>query len=72
MTKEKILLTCMGPGERDVMDEALERYAAHVKSIRTWKPHHRGSVYSFAYWLFRYSGLVMPIHRTQVPRQKEK
>jgi hypothetical protein len=54
----KVVLACMDPAARDVMEEALMRYEAHVKSIRTWKKGHRGSVYSFAYWLFRYSGLV--------------
>lgn len=53
----------MDPEVRDVMDEALKKYADHVRRMRSWKKGHRGSVYSFAYWLFRYSGLVVPANR---------
>jgi len=53
-----ITLSCMAPEARDLMDRALEEYEKHCANVREWKPGHRGSVYSFAYWLFRWSGLV--------------
>lgn len=59
-----IMLTSMKPEARDAMEEALAKYEEHVKGIRSWKKGHRGNVYSFAYWLFRYSGLVSPTART--------
>lgn len=53
-----VTLNCMAPKARDLMERALEEYQKHCRGIRSWKPNHRGSVYSFAYWLFRWSGLV--------------
>ncbi len=55
-----ITLNCMAPNARSLMDEALEKYQEHIDEIRKWKPGHQESVYSFAYWLFRWSGLVTP------------
>ena len=54
-----VMLGCMDPVARDLMDCALEKYAEHCREIRHHtKKNHRGSVYSFAYWLFRWSGLI--------------
>jgi len=56
----------MHPKARDLMDEALKGFKEHCKEIRKSNKGHpnprfrnyRGSVYAFAYWLFRWSGLV--------------
>ena len=56
-----VVLRCMSAEARDLMDRALAGYAA-FKSVSEDRlvGNHVGdpSVCSFAYWLFRYSGLV--------------
>lgn len=50
-----VLLTCFAPDAREAMDEALRRWrefrAGYAKAPED-------EVYSFAYWLFRHSGLL--------------
>lgn len=53
-----VSLACMSTKARDLMDQALDGYEAHCKRMREWKPKHRSTIYSFAYWLFRWSGIV--------------
>lgn len=67
-----VTLMCMASEARDVMEIALKEYEKHCASIREWKPGHRGSVYSFAYWLFRWSGLVKPDGTMNTETLKEK
>ena len=55
-----IQIGCMDLDARNLMDRALKEYDEHVEGIKKYKPDHEGSVYSFAYWLFRWSGLVGP------------
>lgn len=45
------------PDYRDTMDKALEQYDEFKKEM---KVQPTDQVYSFAYWLFRYSGLIRP------------
>jgi hypothetical protein len=54
-----VAIMCMDPDARDALDEAVEAYGTfkgltHDEIIDT-------GIYSFAYWLFRYSGLVAPM-----------
>ena len=48
------------PEYRDVMDQALEEWEKHKAKIRQHTPDFatEGEVRSFAYWLFRWSGLI--------------
>lgn len=76
-----IMITCMDPTARDVMDRAVEEWRA-LDAVRDSKP--TDPVYSFAYWLFRWSGLIRPEnpaeaafypylrHRDDCTRQNEK
>ena len=56
----QVVLTCFDPATRDAMEQALHAYAKHrgieYDSLVDAEP----SIYSFAYWLYRYSGLIMP------------
>lgn len=54
-----VTIMYMAPEARDLMDHALSEYEKHVAKIKETLPDHEGSVYSFAYWLFRWSGLVV-------------
>lgn len=59
---QDIVLTCMDPEYRAAMDAALERWQHHRAEIEKIHPID-DELYSFAYWLFRYSGLVVPASR---------
>jgi hypothetical protein len=61
-----VALCCMSPDARDLLERVMERWEEHKTSLpkkltyngETWNP--RESVYEFAYWLIRWSGLVQP------------
>ncbi len=53
----RIAIGCMDPSARDLLDRAMEQWGDHRKSLPA---EYQESVYSFAYWLFRWSGLVNP------------
>ena len=63
-----VTLGCISPDARDLLDRAMEEWDKHKASLpekmtcngETWNP--RESVYGFAYWLIRWSGLVQPAH----------
>lgn len=55
-----VTLGCMDPDARDLMDRALKEFEKHTAEMREMKPGYRQSVYGFAYWLFRWSGLIDP------------
>ena len=52
-----IRIACMAPEARECLDVAIEQWNAHLAQ-RSRPPED--PVYSFAYWLLRYSGLVVP------------
>jgi hypothetical protein len=64
-----VAIMCMAPEARDLMEVALKKYQEHCASIRKTWPAHRGSVYSFAYWLFRWSGLVTVNGNSASPKE---
>jgi hypothetical protein len=43
---------------REAMDKTLEQWEEHKKSLPI---PPKDEVYSFAYWLYRYSGLIKPV-----------
>jgi hypothetical protein len=61
-----ITLTRFNPEYREVMDEALEKWQDFLKTREPDDP-----VYSFAYWLFRYSGLITPVASLKGDRQEQ-
>jgi hypothetical protein len=61
---EHITLTCFNPEYRDAMEKALEGWCDHLVKLERIKPPG-DPVYSFAYWLFRYSGLIVPKEATE-------
>jgi hypothetical protein len=62
----EITLTCISPDARDLLDRIMKAWEEHKSQLpdkvtmgnETWNP--RESVYGFAYWLVRWSGLVQP------------
>jgi len=60
---QHIQIGCMSVEARELLDIAIEKWQEHVAGIKEWKPDYEESVYSFAYWLFRWSGLVQPAKR---------
>lgn len=65
-----VTLASISPEARDLLDEVMAAWEEHRVKLpetltcgdETWNP--RESVYSFAYWLIRWSGLVQPADRT--------
>jgi len=56
-----IRLACMDPGARDCLDQAIEQWNAHLETRRQQGIEPPDDpVYAFAYWLMRWSGLVVP------------
>ena len=45
---------------REEMDKALAQWEEHKKSLPI---PPKDEVYSFAYWLYRYSGLIQPVEQ---------
>lgn len=57
---QNISIGFMLPEARDIMDEALEEWEKFKEETRGHYPDFatENEVYSFAYWLFRWSGLI--------------
>ena len=61
-----LAVCCISPDARDLLDRVMEEWDRHMQNLpetltcgdETWNP--RESVYGFAYWLIRWSGLVRP------------
>lgn len=77
-----VVLSCMDPQARDLMETALEQYRAfHARHLETiaeawrnspewggmWESIGADQAYLFAYWLFRHSGLVDARARADIP-----
>jgi hypothetical protein len=62
----------MAPEARSLLDQAMTGWAEQKKALpkTLGGKRYRPSIYSFAYWLIRYSGLVHPAGRT-IPGEKE-
>ncbi len=61
-TMGNLSVACMDPEARDLLDRAIEAWEKHKEGLPTelgGEPY-RPDVYAFAYWLFRWSGLVGP------------
>lgn len=61
-----VMLGCITPEARDLLDEIMAAYREHYERGKKFhKPEHQGpepdTVYRFAYWLVRWSGLVRPM-----------
>lgn len=52
-----ITIGCMSHDARDLLDRAMSEWKQFKKGF---PKGHRATVYGFAYWLIRWSGLVQP------------
>jgi hypothetical protein len=57
-----VAIAAMGPDARDAMDLAIARFDAHLDRLREGGMQPTDRVYSFAYWLFRWSGIVTGVN----------
>jgi hypothetical protein len=55
-----ITLSGISPEARTLLNKILEEWEKHKTELHKLFPHQRETVYGFAYWLIRYSGLVKP------------
>lgn len=53
-----ITLGCISLEASDFLDRAMTEWHKHMKSIKETNPNWEESVYGFAYWLARWSGLI--------------
>lgn len=66
-----VTLCCISPEARDLLDYVMEEWDKYKQGLpetmtvggETWNP--RESVYGFAYWLIRWSGMVQPLSPNQ-------
>ncbi len=61
-----ITLGCISTEARDLLDVIMEDWEKHnMKRLKLF-PGKRASIYGFAYWLVRWSGLVRPSDKTEL------
>lgn len=70
LTVGNVSIGCMLPEARELLDVAMERYKEHRANVEKSGYVSDDQVYSFAYWLFRWSGLI-PITAPIVSGQTE-
>ena len=64
-----VLLCCMKPDYRDCLEMAMAEWIEHKKKLpkSMGGKRYRPGIYAFAYWLIRWSGLVVP-----TPKRKSR
>lgn len=50
-----VTLGCISPAARDLLDVVMDAWEEFQKGL---SPNHEQTIYGFAYWLIRWSGLV--------------
>ena len=55
-----VTLACMSPEARDLLDNIMAEFEKHKKDFHKSFPGKTITIYGFAYWLVRYSGLIEP------------
>lgn len=57
---EKIEINCISPDASKLLDDIMELWFYHESDLKKSFPEKPITIYGFAYWLVRYSGLVKP------------
>lgn len=55
-----VTIGCISPEARDLLDTIMAEWEQYNRDRLKLFPGKRASIYSFAYWLVRWSGLVQP------------
>ena len=55
-----VTIGCISPEARDLLDIIMNEWEKHNKERLKLFPRKRASIYGFAYWLVRWSGLIQP------------
>ena len=55
-----VTIGCISPEARDLLDTIMLEWGKHNKERLKLFPRKRSSIYGFAYWLIRWSGLIQP------------
>ena len=58
----RIVITTMSPEARELLDTIMEAWAGEEQAYRASNPGREPSIYGFAYWLCRYSGLIQAVN----------
>lgn len=56
-----VVLTSMTPEARDLLDHIMHEWKDFETGLRENSPDKEPTIYQFAYWLCRYSGLIKPL-----------
>lgn len=56
----KIAIGCISPEASELLDKSMEEWEKHFAKRKENNPKDEPSIYGFAYWLIRWSGLVRP------------
>jgi hypothetical protein len=68
---EGVTLGCISPEARDLLDTIMEQWEKHYEGIKlnitmaTSGEQTEPSIYMFAYWLVRWSGLIQPVSQNE-------
>ena len=56
-----VVMCCIAPDARECLDDVMAAWEEHYQSLkRNNPPGYEPGFYGFAYWLVRWSGLVLP------------
>lgn len=55
-----IILGCISPEARDLLDTIMEHWEKYYADYKQLKNNTEPTFYGFAYWLVRWSGLIQP------------
>lgn len=58
--RSNVTLGCISPDARELLDTIMVEWEKHNKERLKLFPGKRASIYGFAYWLVRWSGLIQP------------
>jgi hypothetical protein len=53
-----ITIACISPEARDLLETIMAEFEKHKKEFHNLFPGKRITIYGFAYWLVRHSGLI--------------
>ena len=59
-----VTLGCISPEARELLDTIMSEFEQHKKQFHRLFPGKRITVYGFAYWLVRNSGLIQAANKS--------
>ena len=54
----QIKIVCISQEAKELLQKIMEEWSIHVEQTKDLTPQYEESIYGFAYWLVRWSGLI--------------